>query len=125
MSPTLITNLAPDCLSRDMTAAWLVFTEVGLFASWDRGAHWSSIRGEARSLGTVRVVTAAAAKHGEKVLADLYTALGTRIHNQGNKDFPVVITSRVPNGQHLIEIRGADEKGTIVNTVLTKVVVDN
>jgi 2-hydroxychromene-2-carboxylate isomerase len=44
-----------------------------------------------RSLGTVRVVTAAAAKHGEKVLADLYTALGTRIHNQDNKDFPVVI----------------------------------
>ncbi|GIF19580.1 2-hydroxychromene-2-carboxylate isomerase [Actinoplanes tereljensis] len=44
-----------------------------------------------RSLGTVRVVTAAAAKHGEKVLSDLYTALGTRIHNQDNKDFPVVI----------------------------------
>ncbi|GAA2619609.1 mycothiol-dependent nitroreductase Rv2466c family protein [Paractinoplanes durhamensis] len=44
-----------------------------------------------RSLGTVRVVTAAAVKHGEKVLGDLYTALGTRIHNQGNKDFAVVI----------------------------------
>ncbi|GAA0535484.1 DsbA family protein [Paractinoplanes ferrugineus] len=44
-----------------------------------------------RSLGTVRVVTAAAAKHGEQVFADLYTALGTRIHNQGNKDFDVVI----------------------------------
>ena len=44
-----------------------------------------------RSLGTVRVVTAAAAQHGEGVLAGLYTALGTRIHNQGNKDFGVVI----------------------------------
>jgi 2-hydroxychromene-2-carboxylate isomerase len=44
-----------------------------------------------RSLGTVRVVTAAAVKHGEGVLSDLYTALGTRIHNQGNKDLPVVI----------------------------------
>lgn len=44
-----------------------------------------------RSLGIVRVVTAAAAKHGEQVLGDLYTALGTRIHNQGNKDFDEVI----------------------------------
>ena len=31
-------------------------------------------------------------------------------------------TSRVGNSQHLIEIRGADDKGTIVNTVLTKVI---
>jgi 2-hydroxychromene-2-carboxylate isomerase len=45
-----------------------------------------------RSLGTVRVVTAAGAKHGEQVFGDLYTALGTRIHNQGNKDFDVVIS---------------------------------
>jgi hypothetical protein len=34
-------------------------------------------------------------------------------------------TSRVANGPHLIEIRGADERGSVVNTVLTKVYVDN
>jgi len=39
----------------------------------------------------VRVLAAAAARHGDEVLSRLYTELGTRFHNEGDRDFATVI----------------------------------
>jgi len=40
----------------------------------------------------VRVIVAAAQKHGEQYIKPLYDAMGTKIHNEGNKDIAEVIS---------------------------------
>ena len=44
-----------------------------------------------RAWGPVRVCAAAAADAGSGILGPLYTAIGTRFHNQGRRDDPAVI----------------------------------
>jgi hypothetical protein len=44
-----------------------------------------------KAWGPVRVCAAAAADAGPAILGPLYTAIGTRLHNQGRRDDPAVI----------------------------------
>ncbi|WP_305784706.1 mycothiol-dependent nitroreductase Rv2466c family protein [Symbioplanes lichenis] len=69
---------------RELDLRWHVMSLYVLNEGRDLDEHYrTSID---RSLGTVRMVTAAWQQHGDQVLEPLYTALGTRYHNQGRRD---------------------------------------
>ncbi|WP_193096034.1 DsbA family protein [Brevibacterium sp. FME17] len=45
-----------------------------------------------RALAPMRIVTAAIAEHGEGIAEPLYTAIGTRVHPGGEKDFEKAVS---------------------------------
>ncbi|HYB82826.1 MAG TPA: DsbA family protein [Mycobacterium sp.] len=65
-----------------------------------------------RAWGPVRVAVAAEQAHGAAVLAPLYTAMGTRIHNEDNKNLEEVITLSLADARLPAELAAAAETDT-------------
>lgn len=74
---------------RPVTTRWHVMSLAVLNSGRDLPSDYADFL--ATAWGPVRVVTAARLAHGEDVVLPLYTALGTRIHPGGSRDYDTVI----------------------------------
>lgn len=74
---------------RDLDLTWHIMSLSVLNEGRDLDEHYRDLMD--RGWGPARVVNAAAQRHGQSVVGDLYTALGTRIHPGGERDFDAAI----------------------------------
>ena len=76
---------------RDVEVTWSVMSLSVLNEGRELSADYRMMMD--RSWAPVRVIVAAAREHGPKVIKSLFDAMGTRIHLDGETDYPKVIAS--------------------------------
>ena len=78
---------------RPVTTDWRIMSlaYLNLVQHEGKGLSEEYMERMAKAWGPVRVCAAAALDSGHEVLGPLYTAIGTRFHNQGRRDDPAVI----------------------------------
>lgn len=75
---------------RDIAPVWHVMSLAVLNEGRELPADYRAFND--RAWGPVRVIIAAVEAHGEQVISELYTAMGSLIHYRGVKDFDEVIS---------------------------------
>jgi 2-hydroxychromene-2-carboxylate isomerase len=78
---------------RPVTVDWRIMSlaYLNLVQHEGKGLNEEYLERMAKAWGPIRVVAAAAAEAGPGVLGPLYTAIGTRFHNEGRREDPAVI----------------------------------
>jgi hypothetical protein len=78
---------------RPVRADWRIMSlaYLNLVQHEGKGLSEEYVARMSKAWGPVRVCAAAAADAGPGVLGPLYTAIGTRLHNQGRRDDPAVL----------------------------------
>lgn len=79
---------------RPVRADWRIMSLAYLNLIQHEGKNLSEeyLERMSKAWGPIRVVAAAAQEKGPDILGPLYTAIGTRLHNQGRREDPAVIS---------------------------------